>query len=500
MMEGRARPAGRGTVISATAQAPRPELAEGPSGADPNLPCGPWLVMASLAVALSALALALPENHDVAWLLHVGGQILDGARPYRDVFEINPPPAVGLEASIAVLARLLRVRALGLHAVLVVTACLASAGTALRLAKRQMGSWRLAMLGVGALAALLALPGGGLGQRDHLGLVLLLPYLTALGLGESLSLPLVVLAAVGVALKPHLLLVALAAELAQPPGSRAHVARLLGVLGVLALLSVLAAPSYLPFAIRYGPAYAAFIHIPRGYLLFHPYTLLILTALGLGFVLRPRQEGRLFWTYFAAAVGGLASVFVQAKGLGYHYVPAGGLSVMALAAAFAARAPGRKSVLWLGALAVVVAGIQFYRAAPVHDVFKRDVPELERALNGYRHASILGLTWSLKSGFPLTNDLGLRWCSPYSSFWAVTGGIAAGRMDLVRETLDRTIASANPRPDLILLDAGRGGPPPYIRLRRFLSRDLRFRELLTHYRVLRVVGRYEILELQPDQN
>ncbi len=60
-----------------------------------------WGATAALLVLLCALGASLlaamraPAKDDVAWLLYIADQWLDGdRRPYADILEINPPPAV----------------------------------------------------------------------------------------------------------------------------------------------------------------------------------------------------------------------------------------------------------------------------------------------------------------------------------------------------------------------------------------------------------------------
>src|SRR5262245_4805068 len=77
-----------------------------------DLPLVPARLLVGLLAALAALGIAIrfvmPVNGDAAWYLYMAGRVLDGARPYVDVVDTNPPLIVMLS-----MATVLPARALG---------------------------------------------------------------------------------------------------------------------------------------------------------------------------------------------------------------------------------------------------------------------------------------------------------------------------------------------------------------------------------------------------
>ncbi len=470
------------------------------------LPFRPYgAVVIGVAIVLAALVLALPANHDVGWYLFMGRRVVDGARPYVDFVEVNAPFIIALEAGVVALARLLHVEALALHQVLTVLLCLASAWSVLRLLRDRLEPARLALFGVALLAVLMAYPGYDTGQREHLALALLVPYLTALGLGGGVPAGLAVAAALGVALKPYFLLIPLAAEVAMWRKPGRHVLVFGGALAVVAAGSVLFAPDYVATALHYAPAYLPFARIGRLRLALMPRTLLTAgaAALAAAWARRLARDGHeatpgLARAYAGGAAGGLVSLLLQARIYTYLPLPAEGLAILALAAALILRParPGRLA-LPLAAFASVALGVMGVQRGSfrIRGEFYQDRPALEAALRPYGPgARLLGLTWALRTSFPIVNQLHLRWTGPYNSLWVINSGRGPGRHGLAREAADRIVEDATRHPpDVILLDTTRSTFPPHIEAWSYLSSDPRFERLMTGYREAASVGHFLIL-------
>lgn len=461
--------------------------------------------MAGLAVALGALAFAFPANHDVAWYLHLGGRILDGARPYVDFVEINPPPVLGFETAVVWLARVVHLRPLLLQRAVTVLVGLGSAAAVLRLLRGHLDSARLALLGCAVLTVVLGLSGYSMDQRDPLGVALLLPYLTALGLGGPVGPAVAAAAGAAVALKVQLVLVVGAAELAAWRAPKRHLLVLGGVLGALAAASLLVAPAYLPRALQLAPAYATYFHVGRENLALDAPLLIAASAATLAILIarggRRRADARsetggVARVYAVAAFGAIASFLVQAKGFSYQFETVKALAALAIAAALivTVRRVGKAAVPLAGVLGLLVGWFALGRARTMirSPLFER--PGLERALSRYGPgARILGLNWALPAAFPLVNELGLRWLSPSSSLWVIDGARVAGRRDLVAASERRLLAAARDAPDVILLDTARSVTVPRTHVLTVLSDVPAFDSLLARYRVARTVGRYQIL-------
>lgn len=299
---------------------------------------------ASAGLALLALLLWAPMNHDVAGILHVARRMLGGERLYADVADVNPPLAFLLSLPPVWLADLL--------------------GLAPRIpwAAAILAAWAWAVLGAarllrgraerGAVALGLALllgPGaaGMLGQREHLFLLLAAPWIAARAAGNpavgAWPVAAALLAGLGAALKPPFLAVLVAVEIlalarlglrrwAAWPGPWPLAAGPLAH----AAAALLVFPAYLSDALPWllGP-YQAVARAGPGEILAHaPWGLwaaLGLAAAGLAAAPRPAAAWAL------AGLAALGGLLLQGKGWSYHWLPP--LLLLAMAGASGLRRP-----------------------------------------------------------------------------------------------------------------------------------------------------------------
>jgi hypothetical protein len=305
---------------------------------------------------------------DVAWLIDCDERWLNGAVPYRDFIEINPPASL-----LIYLPAVAAARALGIASELAVSAFgFALAGGAMALGAAILR--RAPPLGQGvaltAVLALVVLPGETFGERDHLAALLGAPFV-ALMLARAERAPvatsLALLAGVGGGLMacvkpPFALIGALPAlylfarcgwrsVLCAPEG---YVATAVGV-GYLASVGALF-PDYvanvLPFLLDvYVPlreGVGAMIASP-GALVF-----LVIAATSL-LVGAERRLGPAAAVFGLAAVGAALAYGVQGKGWVYQAVPAMMFAAVAGAAALGGIFRARAVALGVAALAAALA-------------------------------------------------------------------------------------------------------------------------------------------------
>ena len=350
-------------------------------------PPGAWPVrLVALATAAAALPVQLAiiaPNHDNAYLLHIAGQMLAGGRYYADFLELNPPlypllliPVHGLH----------RATGIGLHAVFLaaVTALVglvgAVIGPALACLLRLGRLDAMALAGL-ATAALVILPGQDYGQREHVALLLLLPAVVwaagrkpgapAGGTGLVVAVP----AAIGLLVKPFLLLVA--GAVLTVTGVRLRTARVLleppirlaAATAVLyGITLVLVFPEWFDVAAVARIAYRAYDE--TGWVDQRVTALLAaITALAVTNEAVARGSARaLGRTVAGAAFGGALSYIAQHKGWDYHFLPGRmltfGLGGVVLLAA------GERLAPWLPAVArhralllAVIAALPLARTA-----------------------------------------------------------------------------------------------------------------------------------------
>jgi hypothetical protein len=299
----------------------------------------PWAVLSVSATVLAIAGVVSefrnPVGGDPASLLHGAERILDGTRLYTDLIDLNPPFTFLFHTLPVAASRVTRLDVISCFRVFVCALVLISGLTllgTLRRAPVSAGTWHA--LTAGFLLGSLGLVVGFFGEREHLQLVLVFPYLAlaslrTAGLKPSRTLVIVcgVLAGIGLALKvtagmvPVLVLATLWLT-ARVRSDESLVA--LATLAAATGLGLLWAPGYMHTVEQFGGFYRGFALVPATRLLLSPAMiwpllvapLLLLVALP---VMRFRL-GVLVW--FAAVAGFALSVTVQGKGFPYHYYPA----------------------------------------------------------------------------------------------------------------------------------------------------------------------------------
>jgi len=338
----------------------------------------PWVTAGSAAIIVLLVAMLISPlrvNHDCAMYLQEAELLLDGGVPYVDFVETNPPLIVYLSALPVMLARATGISAIVCFHGLVMLLLVVSAAELYCLMTRPWRPFlpheRGVLLFVWLALALVVLGRGEFGQREHLFVLLYIPYLflrVGRYQGSSTPWPLAVLlglqAGVGAAIKPHFLMTALLVEIVLlcttrlPRGAgsadgstagresgllqrgattfRCIVFRPENVALVLVVLAYLAHWLFVPAAMREAFFYRWLPMIREGYAAYdssyrqiaeeifrRPLLVFLLAATAyaagaIGGRSRPRDYLLALAAFTAAA---LAMVFVQKKGWSYHAIP-----------------------------------------------------------------------------------------------------------------------------------------------------------------------------------
>ncbi len=501
----------------------------------------PFLAAAAALVAAGLVpVLVWGGNLDVAWYLYVARRVLAGARLYRDIVEINPPLIVALSVPPAWLARQLGVLDLAVYNLAAAALAVASVAFAGRLLGRLPGergeTWRRALLLL-FLAALFPLAVADFGQREHLLLALVLPYLClsavrAEGAGAPRgAVAAGVMAGVGLALKPFYLplWVAMEAYLVLRrrvglPWRRPETVAIAAVLALYGLAVLALVPDYLPLVRRLGPAYASLLRLPLGAIVASRDGILPLLAVAaLAAAPVAGARGAVRDVMLIAVATSFLAVLLQHKGWSYHYYPSRAESLAALAAMPLSAGAGlpraralaaRLAPLLLAAgLAVVV--VQRGREAQAAGEFERAAIRGEMAPLVRRYAAggpILALTVSPTPAFPLVNFTGARAALRFPSLWLIPALAARGQWAVQRPggppalpgPLQQYLIDAvtddlvRGRPALIVFYAPPWGAPDLVGY--FASVDPRFAAAVGRYRFLADVAGYRFLALSAEES
>lgn len=181
------------------------------------------IAIAGLFVLQAVIRFDAHISHDVAWYLYAAGRVLDGAVLYVDVVEVNPPLGIWLALPFAALARVSGLSAIVLFEVGVFLLTMVSLALVARLLSAASDvsaqARRLFLIVVAAL--MLFLPAFDFGQREHLLILLVTPWVLTrwsrlMGKPTSSGLAMLVglMAAAGFWQKPHCLLAVVAIEVA----------------------------------------------------------------------------------------------------------------------------------------------------------------------------------------------------------------------------------------------------------------------------------------------
>ncbi len=411
---------------------------------------GVWLLLIAASAVVICPAYLV---HDDAWYLHMASVWLHGGTIYRDVIDTNPPLIVLLTVPPVWIAE-----RLGANAVAVFKAYVALAAfCSLFLSARVLRSvWQPAKANDQAPRLLLTalvfiiFPFARqpeFGQREHLMLLLTLPYILAAAgwaSGHDLRPRFAWLAGIaaglGFAMKPHYVLAWLATEAALlvvgRRGSWRRPAVLSAAVGLIlyGLFIIVFVPQYLSLFDKVRQVYggwnsspALLFRLPDAQMWAAGFVLLLLVRLPAG--ARPRAL-----VLFAAWTGFLLAAVLQLKGWSYHLYPGRAIALLffvtfALALVDALPEMGRVlrgGLQGVGAglvLALLVSAGRYVVEArrPVEsDLVTPLIDTIRRQAPGGAIA-VLSMRTVIYPAFPAVNYTGARWTLRHNALWFLPG-------------------------------------------------------------------------------
>lgn len=450
------------------------------------------LLLATLTLVLTTASLS-PLKDDVAWLLYVTRKWLGGQRLYEDLVEVNPPLIIWLYALPTAMASWLDMPSKLIANPFFAALMLGSAWWSAELLHGRADIFARRIPAVCAIATmLLVLPGVEFGQREHLMLAAILPYLVLYAReldGEreprAGAIMAGALAGFGCALKPsyagafvllELIGVLRGHRILRIAPIAAVVAVALYVGAVLVLL-----PAFLQSAVPLALALYGGTDTPFWQILLESRRLLFGQAVTVMLCWSTRdmlsqRSPFLRHLLLALTAFGVAAtvVFVlQGKDWFYHRLPATGATVLALLLWVAIVAtwrgfPWRRLLVAmpLAMLALLDFGVANYQRmqpwieSAVEPNLSTEV-KLERLVKRENAKTYIAFSEWIALGFPVVNDTGVTWASRFDSMWALKGEIWRAGQDggAPREwPIRRWVAKdfVTNCPDLAVVDA-RGG-------------------------------------------
>jgi hypothetical protein len=488
------------------------------------------MFVAVWAVASGGTALLVAPRaigHDQAALLRNGMEIATGALPFRDVVDINSPVIHYFNAIPALAAAFARTNPIPWFTVVVLLLSAWSAVLSDR-AFRSMSpdaQWteRLAVLlvplGPGTVHLLLAEPG----QREHLCVLLYFPFLlsrVAAAVDKPVGTPagryaIGLAAAIGVAMKPHFIVPALAFEAALLLAHRKP--RLLIAPEVFGAVSVglilVAALTLLPFEAREVLTGQVLPSVRHGYVAYGAPNAILFRRAGVRLLvfavlaavvwrLGPRSFRPALLPVTAFFIGALLSTILQGKAFGYHYIPADAALILLTGGATAGLVAGdRFQRLRPVAITVIVAVMIVWR--PVHAwwISRPDAYPFRAVLSTYTDPGDAIMVMSLSPTYvaPAAMQLDRVDVARQSAFLYVLARQAdatlqtPGRLEgrVLRELADEI---GTRRPRAIFLDRAAGCPtcPPGMGVAALLEGAPQIREALGAYEQVAVAMNFDV--------
>jgi hypothetical protein len=505
------------------------------------------LAVAAIGVLPPLLGRVIP---DTAFLLFAAERVLDGARLYVDIIEVNPPLVVWLNLPVVVLARAVGVGPATVYQLSVAFLAMSSllgARWALKLLPGG-GDPRVRRVTLLALViAVLPLARADYGEREHLAMLLGLPFLLLMAprLEHGRVPPFGALAAglaagIGIALKPHFVLAALAREgvlaartgRAYRPGWETIAVAVVGIayLGIVALL----APEYATVVADLAGPYHRFLR--NGFLLtalLGDGTALAITGLMVGSVLLAHARRPALWvTMLTGTAAFWASAVLQFKGWRYHFLPsmAFGLVLLAIAWYDAERplAPWSRrlfAAIAFGVCALAVAqavGESVYQAATAERAQWDPDPDMLALVSVVRERAagrpVLVLSGNMASAWPLLSYAGAVPVLRYTHPWPVVAALQDALRDeapldlhgpeargpLERAFVTDLIADIGARPPALIVELRPGPDRPPWGIRRidwlaFLRTEPSLAAMLDEFELAGEVGQYRIYQRRSDR-
>lgn len=462
----------------------------------------------------------IPVSHDVTWQMWIARQMLGGTVLYKDILELNPPLWFWMAIPVEWAAQALAVPPIQA----IVTTVFLLIALALLLLSRLVADnpplKRAALLAI-AFLAIVVIPVPDFAQREHLALIVAIPYVALIarradGVATDWRLAAAtgLLGAAGFALKHYFVLVPLLLELWLLYKLRRNWSPFRAESMALAT----AAASYGVAVFVLTPDFLTTM-VPMVGLAYDGYEVSFLEqflrpfigAWGLSAIVLWRHRNSLPSLTLGAALAALAfsfGYFAQQKGWRYHSGPTTALVFFALASLWQQQ---RWKSAPLLASAVLVVCTLFPLLASLATGPHKTITEatIRDLLRGSKPGSAaMMFTANPSNIWPMVEEAGLKWPSRHFTFWMVhtmseqetkrgslTRELAALADEIRRQTVEDLLCNV---PDIILVDDFRLSRSPGFDILAFFKKDKAFEQLFSNYSLDRKSVIYTSYRKLPD--
>jgi hypothetical protein len=484
-------------------------------------------------------------NHDVAQLLYFAERMWQGARLYVDLIDENPPLIFWLSMGPVALAQWIGTLPILVFNLSIVLVGFVSASLCYRVMRSAWPAsppaYPLALVGL-LLCLELLTPGFDFGQRENLLFIAVMPYLFAAAARVanrpvflSLALAAGAFAGVGLALKPHFVLLWLAVEgwlmvAARGQWRRPENVAVVGVIAFYILLVFVLARDYFAIIGDSFQLLGAYYESDVLSLLFPEPIVLVAVAGGVLVLVRSSSLDReVRGVLLVAMLAFAATALLQAKGWSYHYYPAKATAILLLgvvglgllAHVERLREVLKPSAAALPLLALLLLCVWSVRvlAEAGYNAFGagRGRPSTTKVLTDVVverawHQPIYVMSTSVVPAFPVVNLSGSRWASRFSCLWYLAGSYTRDEKatkpfpyhdreemgELERFALDAVVEDLESnRPQLLIIDANsykQAFGQTEFRFLDYFLRDPRFEAIFRNYHHVADVGAYRVFE------
>ena len=474
-------------------------------------------------------------NLDVAWLLYVAQRLLEGAKLNIDIYEINPPISVYFNLPPALLSKYFNLPAIPvfysyLFLVIGISLLLCWHLTKLIYSTRRY----YILVSLTFITTIWTASKLQFGQREHIVLVLLMPYLLAAIVRlqrKCLSLPIAMaaglLAGAGLCFKPLFLGVWILVEIylvyslkSLSPLWRTEnsIITLFLILFMLAILMF--QYNYLKIMILLGKYYRAYNNGYSVVIFSKEVILWVLTGVVIFLIKLDHKDKKTMFLLYIASTGFLLSALVQQKGWPNHLylisAPCLFILLLVIYKLIEKYCTYKKHIniwsyviLW-GLFAVLTLKAR-HNTHWTNDV--NSLPQLIALVKNYaQREPVYVLTTNLRPSFPMINYTGASWPYHFPSLWPLPGFYCNTSKGGCRFSyhhpdemnaeerffLDTVIADLEANPPRLLLISQSEHKIGFHRVDfnflNYFSNDPRFLTFFKGYEYLKKVGNYEIYQ------